>query len=69
MYLFSINNHDQAWLAQSVERETLNLKVVGSSPTSGFICFFLLSCNPLCVWLVRVKEDFWAADGKVGRFV
>jgi hypothetical protein len=26
----------QARLAQSVARETLNLKVVGSSPTSGF---------------------------------
>ena len=24
-----------AWLAQSVEHETLNLRVVGSSPTSG----------------------------------
>ena len=37
-----------ARLAQSVERETLNLKVVGSTPTSGSIpdamvwCFFLL---------------------------
>ena len=27
----------QARLAQSVARETLNLKVVGSSPTSGFL--------------------------------
>eukprot|EP00745_Piridium_sociabile_P041270 TRINITY_DN8133_c0_g1_i3.p1 TRINITY_DN8133_c0_g1~~TRINITY_DN8133_c0_g1_i3.p1 ORF type:complete len:100 (+),score=5.57 TRINITY_DN8133_c0_g1_i3:225-524(+) len=29
-----------AWLAQSVEHETLNLRVVGSSPTLG-LCFFL----------------------------
>jgi hypothetical protein len=28
-------NHLKARLAQSVARETLNLKVVGSSPTSG----------------------------------
>ena len=27
--------HKCAWLAQSVEHETLNLRVVGSSPTSG----------------------------------
>ncbi len=29
-----------AWLAQSVEHETLNLRVVGSSPTLGepFFC-------------------------------
>ena len=33
--LFSIKKQ-QARLAQSVARETLNLKVVGSSPTSGF---------------------------------
>ena len=32
----------QAWLAQSVEHETLNLRVVGSSPTLGesFFSFF-----------------------------
>ena len=27
--------HKCAWLAQSVEHETLNLRGVGSSPTSG----------------------------------
>jgi hypothetical protein len=32
-----INELQQARLAQSVARETLNLKVVGSSPTSGFL--------------------------------
>lgn len=36
-----------ARLAQSVEHETLNLRVVGSSPTLGgkiffFLCFFLV---------------------------
>ncbi len=31
-----------AWLAQSVEHETLNLRVVGSSPTLGEICFVML---------------------------
>ena len=30
----------QAWLAQSVEHETLNLGVVGSSPTLGAHFFF-----------------------------
>jgi hypothetical protein len=35
-----INQQQQARLAQSVARETLNLKVVGSSPTSGFKQFF-----------------------------
>ena len=29
----------QAWLAQSVEHETLNLRVVGSSPTLGVLLF------------------------------
>ena len=32
-----------AWLAQSVERETLNLKAAGSSPALGFVfAVFLL---------------------------
>ena len=31
-----------AWLAQSVEHETLNLRVVGSSPTLGDFFSFLL---------------------------
>ena len=34
MYCDSKEEH--ARLAQSVERETLNLKVVGSTPTSGY---------------------------------
>ena len=32
-----------ARLAQSVEHETLNLRVVGSSPTSGAVVFFSFS--------------------------
>ena len=36
--------YQPARLAQSVEHETLNLRVVGSSPTSGdFIFFFTLT--------------------------
>ena len=33
----------QAWLAQSVEHETLNLRVVGSSPTLGEIFLEILN--------------------------
>lgn len=36
---------DEAWLAQSVEHETFNLRVVGSSPTLGAL--FILS---RCFW-------------------
>ncbi len=35
--------HLQARLAQSVEHETLNLRVVGSSPTLGVITFVITS--------------------------
>ena len=41
--------YHQARLAQSVEHETLNLRVVGSSPTLGvhiFISFFWLQITP-----------------------
>ena len=37
----------QAWLAQSVEHETLNLGVVGSSPTLG---------DPVLMWLENKKK-------------
>ena len=40
-----------AWLAQSVEHETLNLRVVGSSPTSGGANF------PLAKWKCRPNYD------------
>ena len=33
--MLSLNSKHQARLAQSVEHETLNLRVVGSSPTLG----------------------------------
>ena len=33
---------NSARLAQSVEHETLNLRVVGSSPTLGVVFFFFL---------------------------
>ena len=36
-----ITQPQRARLAQSVEHETLNLRVVGSSPTSGVVLFFL----------------------------
>ena len=38
-----------AGLAQSVERETLNLKVVGSTPTSGF---FFIARNLWAAYLI-----------------
>ena len=31
----SVNANEGAWLTQLVEHETLNLRVVGSSPTLG----------------------------------
>ena len=47
---------EPAWLAQSAERETLNLKVAGSTPASGFsfalFPFFL-------VLLVAVECELW----------
>ena len=41
LYLTFCGLHCTARLAQSVEHETLNLRVVGSSPTLG-VCFFIL---------------------------
>ena len=37
--MFQVKYHIQARLAQSVEHETLNLRVVGSSPTLGELFF------------------------------
>ena len=42
-----------ARLAQSVEHETLNLGVVGSSPTLGEFPFFFLICAFL---LCKIKD-------------
>ena len=43
-FVKKMNRHfsglSHARLAQSVERETLNLKVVGSTPTSGLLTFW-----------------------------
>ncbi len=47
--------YQQARLAQSVARETLNLKVVGSSPTSG--CYFFSCSNPVAVVVVKIWVD------------
>ena len=44
-----------ARLAQSVEHETLNLRVVGSSPTLGDQCFFLCVLGSLFSWWLRLK--------------
>ena len=48
-----------ARLAQSVEHETLNLRVVGSSPTLGDtfckICFDLPTAAPWLSWLKRLS--------------
>ena len=49
-----------ARLAQSVEHETLNLRVVGSSPTLGDtfckICFDLPTAAPWLSWLKRLSS-------------
>lgn len=50
--LLSSSEAQQARLAQSVARETLNLKVVGSSPTSGFL-FLHLKWHSLLFWSLR----------------
>ena len=43
-YHLEISPKGEAWLAQSVEHETLNLRVVGSSPTLG-AHFFVFASN------------------------
>ena len=55
--LFIINSQfsQQARLAQSVEHETLNLRVVGSSPTLG-VQLFSLSVNPTFTRLLDQNE-------------
>ena len=50
-----------AWLAQSVEHETLNLRVVGSSPTLGGCSFFLVlvfQFSLLLCALLQVTRQF-----------
>ena len=41
-----------AWIAQSVEHQTFNLRVQGSSPCSGELSFF-----PLRARLFRTKPE------------
>ena len=48
----------QARLAQSVARETLNLKVVGSSPTSGCVFLQKKSCQSDWWWWRYCKLKF-----------
>jgi hypothetical protein len=47
-----------AWLAQSVERETLNLKAAGSTPALGFI----FSCPFYFPMLARLRDRAWRLD-------
>ena len=47
----------QAWLAQSVEHETLNLRVVGSSPTLGGNIFLRTSC--ILIQSAWINSFFW----------
>ena len=42
MLIIKLDTSQQARLAQSVERKALNLVVVGSSPTVGELCFFII---------------------------
>ena len=51
-FVLPSNQQQQARLAQSVARETLNLKVVGSSPTSG--CSFCLESIAFALHVVEI---------------
>ena len=44
-FRLNVESHNIARLAQSVEHETLNLRVVGSSPTLGDIVLWLTRCK------------------------
>ena len=48
-YIETLQKKQSARLAQSVEHETLNLRVVGSSPTLGDIPFH---GNPQCLYII-----------------
>ena len=58
--MFSNILHYTAWLAQSVEHETLNLGVVGSSPTLGEVFVFLKKCYfqmRACLKFPKIKSN------------
>ncbi len=48
--------HHEAVLAQSVERKTLNLVVVGSSPTVGYL---FLSALPFSHVVYNIQHCLW----------
>ena len=54
-FVLPSNQQQQARLAQSVARETLNLKVVGSSPTSGLP--FCLESIAFALHVVEISMD------------
>ena len=47
-YVLQTSISNQAWLAQSVERSTLNRKVTGSTPVSGSVFWFSRVTSRLC---------------------
>lgn len=65
LFFHQIKQH-HAWLAQSVARETLNirhLKAVGSSPTLG--CVILLQKSDRSKWWLSSYRFFF--PGGIGR--
>ena len=58
VYEMTISQNMQAWLAQSVEHETLNLRVMGSSPMSGDMIYLKI----VDTHLVRTLWRFQIVD-------
>ena len=57
-----------AWLAQSVEHETLNLRVVGSSPTSGGCNYHLMIRCPGSGDTSYIKRLEMSHTERISRF-